>query len=101
MSSPLPKSCGKHSEPGTVHVVWTHSQLSELTAPKDGIIMSEPDTPPKDQVKNYNNSKVGNWILASELAKRVGEFGILSVTQNPGNLKTNLMWNAKGMYYAA
>ncbi|THV49388.1 hypothetical protein BGAL_0197g00050 [Botrytis galanthina] len=98
---PCLKAAAKESKPGAIRVIWTHSQFSELTAPKDGIIMSELDTPPKDQVKNYNNSKIGNWFLASELAKEVGEFGILSVSQNPGNLKTNLMRNAKSMYYAA
>ncbi|TGO41629.1 hypothetical protein BHYA_0019g00280 [Botrytis hyacinthi] len=98
---PCLKNSAKESKPSAIRVVWTHSQFSELTAPKDGIIMSELDTPSKDQVKNYNNSKIGNWFLASELAKEVGVFGILSVSQNPGNLKTNLMRNEKSMYYAA
>lgn len=39
-------------------------------------------------------TKVGNWFLASELAKQVGERGILNVSQNPGNLKTNLLRSA-------
>jgi hypothetical protein len=34
---------------------------------------------------------MGNLLLASELAYRVGPQGILSVAQNPGNLKTNLL----------
>jgi NAD(P)-dependent dehydrogenase (short-subunit alcohol dehydrogenase family) len=49
------------------------------------------NSPSKDQNKNYSTSKLGNWYLASELARRVGPFGILSVTQNPGGLKTNLL----------
>ena len=36
-------------------------------------------------------SKVGNWFLASELADQVHARGILSITQNPGNLKTSLL----------
>ncbi|KAF7881283.1 hypothetical protein EAF00_011956 [Botryotinia globosa] len=68
---PCLKATAKESKPSDIRVVWTHSQLSELTAPKDGTIRSELDTPPKDQVKNYNNSKIGNWFLASELAKEV------------------------------
>ncbi|TGO91502.1 hypothetical protein BPOR_0026g00260 [Botrytis porri] len=98
---PCLKAATKDSKRGAVRVVWTYSQFSEFTAPKDGIIMSELGTHPKDQVKDYNNSKIGNWFLASELAKKVGEFGILSVSQNPDNLKTNLMRNAKSMYHAA
>lgn len=34
---------------------------------------------------------MGSLLLASELARRVGQQGILSVAQNPGNLKTNLL----------
>jgi hypothetical protein len=33
---------------------------------------------------------MGNWFLADALAKQVGSNGILSVMQNPGNLKSNL-----------
>jgi len=33
---------------------------------------------------------MGNWFLADALAKQVGSQGVLSVTQNPGNLKSNL-----------
>ena len=46
---------------------------------------------PKDQVTNYNASKVRNWSRASELAHSVSQYGIISITQNPGNLNSNLM----------
>lgn len=49
------------------------------------------------QSKNYTLSKVGNWFLASELAGQVHAQGILSTTQNPGNLKTNLLRHAPAM----
>ena len=50
------------------------------------------ETTPQDQTRNYINSKTGNWFLASEFDRRYGrDAGILSVTQNPGNLKTNLL----------
>jgi NAD(P)-dependent dehydrogenase (short-subunit alcohol dehydrogenase family) len=39
---------------------------------------------------NYAQSKAGNIYLASEFAKRHGKDGIVSVSWNPGNLKTEL-----------
>ncbi|TGO29686.1 hypothetical protein BPAE_0012g00410 [Botrytis paeoniae] len=45
---PCLKAAAKYSKPDAVRVVWTHPQFSELTAPKDGIILSELDTPPED-----------------------------------------------------
>lgn len=56
-------------EAGTVRVVWTSSQVVDLQAPPEGITMSEIDSPPSDQMKNYNASKVGNWFLASEFGE--------------------------------
>jgi NAD(P)-dependent dehydrogenase (short-subunit alcohol dehydrogenase family) len=88
------------SSPGSVRVVWTSSQIVELSAPPEGIIMSELSTPPKDNVRNYVASKAGNWFLASELARRIGpEYGIISVAQNPGAANTNLLRHAKWIKY--
>lgn len=74
-----------------VRVIWTSSIIVDILAPKCGIDISELETPPSDQYRNYVTSKTGNWFLASALAAQVGPKGILSVTQNPGNLKTALM----------
>ena len=81
--------------PAAVRVVWTSSIVVDLSAPKSGLDMSDLLTaPPSDQQKNYVSSKTGNWFLASSLASQVGSKGILSVTQNPGNLKTPLLRHA-------
>lgn len=77
--------------PAAVRVIWTSSIVVDLSAPKSGIDISDLATPPSDQTKNYATSKTGNWFLASSLAAQVGSKGILSVTQNPGNLKTSLL----------
>ncbi|KAL2008518.1 hypothetical protein VTN00DRAFT_6712 [Thermoascus crustaceus] len=88
------------SSPGSVRVVWTSSQVVELSAPPEGIIMSELSAPPKDNVRNYVTSKAGNWFLAAELARRIGPaHGIISVAQNPGAANTNLLRHAKWMKY--
>ncbi len=42
---------------------------------------------------NYTISKLGNWFLASEHATRVKNDGIVSVAQNPGNLRTAI-WDS-------
>ena len=80
--------------PAAVRVIWTSSIVVDLSAPKSGINISDLTKPPPDQQKNYVNSKTGNWFLASALAAQVGSKGILSVTQNPGNLKTSLLRHA-------
>ena len=79
---------------GQAHVVWTSSLVVETSAPEGGIRLEDLVTPPKDKTKNYVLSKTGNWFLASELARDVASSGIISVTQNPGSLKTNLLRNA-------
>ncbi|KAK5996261.1 Short-chain dehydrogenase/reductase iacJ [Cladobotryum mycophilum] len=84
--------------PGSVRVVWTGSQIVELSAPAEGIIMDELHTPPKDKMRTYTNSKTGNNFLASELARRVGpSHGIISVAQNPGAASSNITRHAMWM----
>ena len=76
---------------GAVRVIWTSSIAVDVMGPNCEIIISDLEKPPADQQKNYVTSKTGNWFLASALAAQVGSKGILSVTQNPGNLKTSLL----------
>jgi len=74
----------------SVRVVWTSSIAVDLGAPKDGLEMAKISKPSGNQQENYAISKTGNWFLASQLASQAGPSGILSVTANPGNLKTAL-----------
>lgn len=86
------------SVPGTVRVVWTSSQVAKLSSPPEGMIMSEITNPPNDNIRNYMSSKLGNWFLSVEMARRYGaDQGIVSVAQNPGAANTNLLRNAKWM----
>ena len=82
------------ASPAAVRVIWTSSVAVDLQAPKCGIDIADLTAPPSDQQRNYANSKTGNWFLASALAAQTGSKGILSVTQNPGNLKTALLRHA-------
>lgn len=82
------------ASPAAVRVIWTSSVVVDLSAPECGTNISDLTDPPPDQYKNYITSKTGNWFLASALAAQVGSKGILSVTQNPGNLKTAMLRHA-------
>ena len=77
--------------PGDVRVVWTSSQVVDFS-PNEGLQPTDWLDPPSDKNRRYQNSKTGNWFLASEFAKRFAiPAKILSITQNPGALKTNLL----------
>lgn len=91
---PSLKAAAQNSSPGSVRIIWTSSIVVDFSSPKGGIVMADLASSPKDQQRNYATSKTGNWFLASEMAHEIGSQGILSVTQNPGNLKTNLLRHA-------
>ena len=84
---------------GHTRVIWTASQVVDFSAPKGGINMSDLDSPPRDQSKNYTNSKTGNFLLAGEFHRRVGgDNGILSITVNPGGLKTEILRHTSWLF---
>jgi NAD(P)-dependent dehydrogenase (short-subunit alcohol dehydrogenase family) len=85
------KAAAAEKPPGSVRVVWSSSLVVDGNAPKGGFRPSDLTTLPQSAQDKYTLSKTGNWFLASELGKRVEAAGILSVTQNPGNLNTNLL----------
>ncbi|GKZ75837.1 hypothetical protein AnigIFM56816_003293 [Aspergillus niger] len=85
-------------------VVWTSSQVAELSAPPEGIVLAELRNPPRNQpVRNYVTSKLGNWFLSVEFARRYGGNDgaagegrrLVSVAQNPGAANTSLFRNAR------
>ncbi|PYI24129.1 NAD(P)-binding protein [Aspergillus violaceofuscus CBS 115571] len=80
------------AEPGSVRVVWVASLLSAFVA-HGGIVFDEESGAPtvlKNVMENYMQSKVGNVFLASEMARRVGGDGVMSLSVNPGLMKTEL-----------
>ncbi|RAH62627.1 short-chain dehydrogenase [Aspergillus piperis CBS 112811] len=96
------------SEEGTTapRVVWASSQVAELSAPPEGIVLAELRNPPLNQpVRNYVTSKLGNWFLSVEFARRYGgndgavgegrRRRLVSVAQNPGAANTNLFRYAR------
>ncbi|KAI9825689.1 MAG: hypothetical protein M1832_001033 [Thelocarpon impressellum] len=104
---PLLKKTAETAPAGSVRVIWTGSLMVDLMSPKGGVNVDDL-TYKKDvsQEIKYAASKAGNALLASEMAKRVGKDGIVSVVSrsgpatrsiltslealNPGNLKSPL-----------
>lgn len=86
---PSLRDAAKNSAPASTRIIWTSSQSAEM-APKNGWPLSELNniTSSANQEQNYGMSKLGNWYLASELAVQLKTDGILTVAQNPGNLRT-------------
>ncbi|PQE14664.1 short-chain dehydrogenase protein [Rutstroemia sp. NJR-2017a BVV2] len=84
----LPQLRAASTGGNSARVVWTSSFLAEGASPNNGIELKCLDSGYPDLDKNYAMSKVGAWMIGREFAKRYGEDGIISVTQNPGGLKT-------------
>ncbi|KAF2970979.1 hypothetical protein GQX73_g2533 [Xylaria multiplex] len=81
----------KTASEGSIRVVWVSSSAAEHLNPKGGI-----DLDNLDYKRNafyawkYGISKVGNYYQATEYARRHRDDGIVSVSLNPGNLKSEL-----------
>ncbi|KIW03650.1 uncharacterized protein PV09_04973 [Verruconis gallopava] len=84
-------STARNLPKGWVRIVWTSSSIVDIAGPPGGVSLDEliPGNYNEDKAHNYSASKAGNRMLASEFSKRHCESeGIISITQNPGNLKT-------------
>ncbi|KAK3673341.1 short-chain alcohol dehydrogenase [Recurvomyces mirabilis] len=113
--TPLLKSTADSSPPGSVRVSWAGSLGIDVQSHNPGGIemnstTHEPVTTdskgkPKDPMRNYGQSKVGNLFLASQYAvhhpisPETGK-GVISNAFNPGNLKTELQRQMRGIMMA-
>ncbi|GLA37353.1 hypothetical protein AnigIFM63309_004266 [Aspergillus niger] len=83
--------------PNSVRVIFTSSMVVDFLAPTGGVpssaLTSSPD-PKSDPNTNYAISKTGNWFLAAHFASTLGSNGVVSITQNPGNIDTPIYDNA-------
>ncbi|KAK4222264.1 short chain dehydrogenase/reductase [Podospora fimiseda] len=100
---PLLESTASVSPPGSVRVIWSASQVIELSAPQGGLLISEFETPTKDITRNYTNSKTGNYFLSAELSRlqKEKEKPVVSVSLNPGAASTNLFRHTPMLKYLA
>ncbi|KAL2867023.1 NAD(P)-binding protein [Aspergillus lucknowensis] len=89
---PLLRHTAASAPKDSVRVVWLSSFI-EYGVVREGFAFDEHTGAPailKASMENYMQSKVGNLFLASEMAKRFGGDGILSLSVNPGLMKTEL-----------
>ncbi|KAG0653118.1 Short-chain dehydrogenase reductase [Hyphodiscus hymeniophilus] len=95
--TPILAATAKASGTGAVRVVWVSSSAAESFAPTNGVDMGNLDYKnDKSAWHKYGVSKGGNVLHGLEYAKRHGGDGIVSVSLNPGNLKTDLQRHVPG-----
>ena len=85
--------------PNSVRVVWTSSLLVDVLAPAGGVTIAQLSNPSTDRNEHYSASKAGNWLLAAEYHRRFKDIGMVSITQNPGSLKTNAWRTTPRRFY--
>ena len=76
----------------TVRVVWVSSLGTEIVGEKDKGISFDyvKYWPAISPLERYGISKAGNWLHGVEYAKRVKEDGVVSISCNPGHLRSDL-----------
>ncbi|EOD43139.1 putative short-chain dehydrogenase protein [Neofusicoccum parvum UCRNP2] len=96
---PILCSTAASSPPNSVRVTWAASLAIDLMAPDVGMEFDENGDPKNfaNNKTNYGQSKVANLFLAVEFAKRCEKHGILSISWNPGNIKTDLYRHISGI----
>ncbi|OAA58459.1 NAD(P)-binding domain protein [Niveomyces insectorum RCEF 264] len=92
--TPVLTSTAKTAPVGSVRVVWVASSAAALFSPKGGVVLDNLDYH-QDQTTwhKYGVSKAANILHAAEYARRVASDNIVSVSLDPGNLKTPLYDN--------
>ncbi|PTB70204.1 NAD(P)-binding protein [Trichoderma citrinoviride] len=90
--TPLLAQTAAKSAPNSVRVIWVSSLYSELGSPKGGIDPNNLGLTKKEQsiYYKYSVSKAGVYYQGAEYAKKYKDKGIISMSVNPGNLRSDL-----------
>lgn len=96
---PVLRSTAASSPQNSVRVTWATSLAIDLMASGPGMEFNEEGSPRnfENNKTNYGQSKVSNVFLAVEFAKKLQEDGILSISWNPGNIRTDLYRHLSGV----
>lgn len=87
---PILAKTAKTAPADSVRVVWVSSNGAEYFSPKGGVDLDNLDFKvDKSTWVKYGTTKAGNILHASEFAKRQSD-GIISLSLNPGGIKTDL-----------
>ncbi|KII88024.1 hypothetical protein PLICRDRAFT_111724 [Plicaturopsis crispa FD-325 SS-3] len=95
---PILTSTARATPPGTVRVV-NISSLTHWAGKLDFATFK--DGPPRRRVAPealYSQSKLGNAVYAMEFARRYAGEGIVTTAVNPGNLRTELQRELRGLW---
>jgi retinol dehydrogenase 12 len=99
--TPILKETAKSEPEGSVRVVWVSSSAPARFAPKGGVEMDNISyEQSRTSWQRYGISKSGTIIHAAEYARRHKDDGIISVSLDPGNLKTPLYDNTSKLQMA-
>ncbi|KAK9235058.1 hypothetical protein V1525DRAFT_365726 [Lipomyces kononenkoae] len=92
--SPLQIKTAESAPTGTVRTIWVSSSAHHMGPKPYGInfddINYEKTAQKPKPFLTYGQSKVGDVLLAYEYANIVSDKGIVSLSLNPGNLRSNL-----------
>ncbi len=89
--TPALAATARAGPPGAVRVVWVSSSAAEALSPRGGVEMDNLDYhDDRHSSTKYGVSKAGNYLHATEFARRHRDDGIVSVALNPGNLSSEL-----------
>jgi len=88
---PVLRSTAATAPKDSVRVVWVSSSAA-IFAPKPPIVFENMNYEKKNEMAftKYARSKAGNVLHGAEFARRTKSEGIISVSLNPGNLKSEL-----------
>ncbi|KAK9323809.1 hypothetical protein V1517DRAFT_87373 [Lipomyces orientalis] len=96
--SPLQTKTAESAPANSVRTIWISSSAHHFAPDPYGInfgdINYEHSKKKPDPWMTYGQSKVGDVLCAFEYAQQVSAKGIVSLSLNPGNLKTNLQRHA-------
>ncbi|KAJ7732361.1 NAD-P-binding protein [Mycena maculata] len=95
----LPTLLATAAAGNTARIIHTSSSGALFHPQKDGInyntLLDGPARTKAGAVYLYGQSKLGNVFVSNELARRYGDQGIVSISLNPGNLRTELARHEK------
>lgn len=89
----------KTSPANSVRVIWASSLAIQVLAPDGGVVFDEKNEPKvlSNIQSNYGQTKVANTLLAIKYQELYAADGVVSVSFNPGNLKTELQRHLSGI----
>ncbi|KAK9339546.1 hypothetical protein V1521DRAFT_427139 [Lipomyces starkeyi] len=96
--SPLQLKTAQSAPKGSVRTIWVSSSAHHFGPGPYGINFDDINYEHADKkprpFTTYSQSKVGDILCAYEYANLVSDKGILSLSLNPGNLKSNITRNS-------